>query len=319
MKTRALVVALATSLWAGVASAEYVIGPRDVLQVSVWQRQELDRTVSVRGDGFITFPPVGDVRAAGLTTERLAASVEEQLFAYTRATTKVTITVLEFNSQFVVVSGQVATPGRYSFETIPNLFQVLSLAGGALPGARLASVRVVRTAGERAETFTVDLNRYLETGDPSVLPALVAGDQVFVPGAAAAAPGEMTLPGMGTIAIIGAVTTPGIYPVDQIFGLPEAVAVAGGLRPDADLREVRILSREPDGSEVVASVDLERLLERGTPLRYPIRPGDALYIPPRRPGTLGTVSQGTLSLLSLSRDILNFVVLYDVLTGNTGN
>ena len=64
---KVLALALALGLSAQVASAEYVVGAGDVLQITVWQNPTLDRTVTVREDGMLTFPPLGDLRASGLT------------------------------------------------------------------------------------------------------------------------------------------------------------------------------------------------------------------------------------------------------------
>ena len=303
------------------ASAEYVVGPGDVLQVTVWQHGDLDRSVPVRVDGNITFPPVGDVQATGLTTEELANRLEEQLFAFTRGTTKVTVAVAQFNSRYVVVTGAVGAPGRYAFEQIPNLFEVIGIAGGGIPGARLGEIEIVRTASGRVQTFDVDLNSYLEGGDPGRLADLQAGDVVYVPGSGIGDPAALgtATPGTTTISVLGAVGRPGTYEVQRSFALPEVIGLAGGLRPEADLRTIKVLSRESGGSEFVATLDLEEIFRAGQPVQFPIRPGDAIYVSPRRTGFLTTVTRGALSALALSRDILNFVVLFDVLNNNSTN
>ncbi len=291
------------------ALSSYVIGSHDGLQISVWQHSELDRPVTVRADGMITFPPVGDIRAAGLTTEELANALEEQLFAYVRGTTQVTVTVVNFLSRYIIVSGQVAQPGRYAFEEIPNLFQIIGQAGGALPGARLSEVRVIRSFEGREETLTADVAHYVASGDPQLLPELMPGDLVFVPGPYGAT--EAGLAPAANVSILGAVGRPGVYPVNQVFSLVDAVALAGGLAPGADLRRIRVLSREPGGSQVVATLDLEEILRVGEPVHYPIRVGDAIFIPQARPGFLGSIFGGALTAISISRDLLNFVLLID--------
>jgi polysaccharide export outer membrane protein len=311
------------------ASAEYVVGAGDILQVSVWQNEALNREVFVREDGYFTFPPVGDVEAAGLSTEQLGERLSEQLFTYTRSTTKVTITVTEFNSKFVVVSGAVATPGRYTFQTIPSIVRVLGLAGGATIGARLSEVTVSRTENGSEEVMKVNVAEILDgDGDLSSLPPLQAGDVVYVPGAGysdpQATPGT-SAPGPGTISILGAVGRPGTYPAETSFALPEVLGLAGGLAPNADLRSIRVLSRERDGSEFVAELDLEEIFRAGEPIEYPIRPGDAIYVEAHETSFLMQLGRGTLSVLALSRDLANFILLWDVLkdddetTTTTGN
>jgi len=323
MRLSVLAVMTGLVLLASSARAEYVIGPGDVLQVTVWQHSNLDQQVRVREDGYFTFPPVGDVEAVGLTTEELAAGLGEQLFTYTRGTTRVTITVVEFNSKYIIVSGAVAQPGRLSFQAIPSLPRVIGLAGGALAGARLSEVTIVRSTGDREEAIKVDLARALESGDLATLPALRAGDVVTIPGAGISAdattiPG-VAQPGPGTITLLGAVARPGTYPVSSSFALPEVIGLAGGLAPTADLRHIKVLSREPDGTEFVATLDLEEIFRAGQPVRYPIRPGDALYIETQKPGVLGYIGQAAVQALSLSRDALAFYALIDLLDENGNN
>lgn len=316
---KVLAVACALAAFTQVARAEYVIGAGDVLQISVWQNESLERSVRVRQDGLVTYPPLGDLRAVGLTPEALASRIGEQLFAYTSGATQVTVTVTEFNSQYVVLNGAVGQPGRYAFEEIPSLLQVIGLAGGTQPGARLSEVRIVREVDGREEILIVDVNAYLETGDPAHLIALRPADIIYVDGSTigpeAAIPNP-TVPGSATIAVLGAIARPGNYAVEPSFHLTEILALAGGLSGNADLRKIKVISREPGGSEVVATIDLEEILEAGDPVRYPIRPGDALYIQPREPGLIGTVSNGVLSVLAVSRDILNFILIFDVLKNN---
>ncbi len=319
-KNRASVFALMglmmVALPVGDARADYIIGPQDGLQISVWQHSELDRLVTVREDGMITFPPVGDIRAAGLSTEEVATAIEEQLFAYVRGTTQVTVTVDNFLSRYVVVSGMVAQPGRYAFQTIPNIFQVIGQAGGALAGARLSEVRVVRTVEGREEMIFADVASYVATGDPTGLPELQPADLVFVPGPYGG--GDVGISTPAGISILGAVARPGVYPVDQVFSLIDVVALAGGLAPGADPGKIRIISYEPGGHQVVASLDLEEILEIGEPVRYPIRVGDAIYIPARTPGPVMTIANAAFSVISLSRDLLNFIVLVDFIDNRSG-
>jgi hypothetical protein len=183
----------------------------------------------------------------------------------------------------------------------------------------------VTSADENGVDFTsvIDLEAFL-SGDTTVsVPILKPGDVIYVPGLSVG-PGGGAIPGTAapsaaTISILGAVNRPGTYPVATSFALPEVLGLAGGLRSDADLSEIRVLSRDAGGSEVVATLDLEQIFIAGEPLRYPIRPGDALYIMPRDAGAFGSVANGVLTVLSFSRDLLNFVLLIDVLNDDNSN
>src|SRR5438445_1841454 len=91
---------------------DYVIGPDDVLDVSVWKEQELTRSLQVRPDGKISMPLLGDVQAAGLTPGQLAQNVSDKLKKFLTAP-QVTVILTQINSQRVYVMGEVTRPGAY--------------------------------------------------------------------------------------------------------------------------------------------------------------------------------------------------------------
>ena len=89
-------------VWApGAQAQDYVLGPEDVIQVSVWMHPELERTVTIGVDSMITVPPLGPVRAAGLTPRQLGDRLARELGSFLRQTTAVTVTVTQFTSRSV--------------------------------------------------------------------------------------------------------------------------------------------------------------------------------------------------------------------------
>ncbi|HUK63893.1 MAG TPA: polysaccharide biosynthesis/export family protein, partial [Dongiaceae bacterium] len=214
-------------------AGDYLIGAEDVLQISVYLHPELERTVTVDANGTITLPPVGAVKAVGLTPRQLGDQIADKLSTYLRQTTAVTVTVTQYWSQSVFVTGAVAHPGRYGFEIIPSLPDAISQAGGAVIGSDLTRVQVIRTEGTQRKTLYADVGRVLRDGDTSALPALKPGDTIVVPqGIGAAAYSGQGVGG----AIIGEVQHPGIYPVGAGQDLWTVLAGAGGVTPNADLR-----------------------------------------------------------------------------------
>lgn len=293
--------------WAALARAEdYVIGPEDVLAISVWMHSELERTVTVDADGNITLPPVGQIKAAGLTTRALGDKVADRLSTYLRQTTTVTVTVQTYVSHSVFVTGGVAKPGRYGFERIPSLVDVLGQAGGAVPGADLAHVQVVRKEGDQRRTIDADLSAAMRNGDTTGLPGLKPGDTVIVPGpgGAAAAPGE-------GVAVLGEVVKPGVYPVEGEQDVWALLATAGGLTSRGSFKDVRLLTHA-EGGQNVTLLDLRDVLDKGS--RAPVRAkaGDVLVVMPHGGGTWGALA----AVLSVSRDVLNMAVLVDYLNTN---
>jgi polysaccharide export outer membrane protein len=295
------------------AQNEYIVGADDVLNVSVWQRDDLSRTVAVRATGRITFPPVGEIQAAGLSTSQLAQRIEDELYAYTRQRPEVTVAVVAFNSRKVFITGQVAQPGRYVFEQIPSLPEVLGIAGGAMPGAQLSDVRIVRTSGGVAQSIRVDLQGYLHGSQAGSLPELLPGDLIYVPGSFGNAQAA-AMAGEGMVAyVFGQVARPGAYPVSGEADIVEVLAMAGGTTPVANLRKVQVLTHDA-GAAVVADVDVEAYLQRGAAAGgFPVRAGDTINVPSRQPGTVGKAWAYTGQFLGLSRDLLNAVLIGDYL------
>ena len=310
-----VVVALALMALGGTrpaGGAEYVIGVEDVLQVSVWMHPELERSVTVDASGNITFPPVGELRAAGQTPNQLGARLADRLASYLRQAATVTVTVREFLSQSVFVSGAVATPGRYGFERLPGLLDAINRAGGATAVADLSRVQVIRREGDLHRPQTVDLARALREGTNAGLPELRPGDTVVVPGGATAAGegGAVAVAAGDVVGVLGEVNRPGLYPVGSGQDLWMTLAVAGGLTPRGRLHDVRVVRPKGAGTSVF-SVDLRDQLRRGAREPFSVRPGDVVVV--MGGGGWGAVWNVLSQTLMLSRDVVNIVLVAEYL------
>jgi len=288
---------------------EYVLGPEDVIQVSVWLHPELDKSVSIGPDGTLTFAPAGEVKAAGLTPKQLGDRLGDRLSTYLRQTTTVTITVTNYLSRSVYVVGAVQRPGRYGFQTLPTLVDLISQAGGAQPGADLSRVQIIRKEGEARRVITADVSSALRDGIGTDLPALRAGDTVVLNsaggGAYTGSPGD-------AIAVLGEVLKPGLYPAGSGIDLWMLLAQAGGFTPRANIRLVRLVTPAASGSQV-RTVDLKSASERSGAPTVLVKPGDVVFVSPSASSTGWLVFTQTLSI---SRDILNIALAVDVIKRN---
>src|SRR3954468_3479396 len=109
--------------------AAYLIGPEDVLDISVWKNPDISRVVPVRPDGKISLPLLNDVQAAGLSPMQLRDVLTKSLTSYIPEPA-VSVLVREVHSFKVTVIGQVKTPGRYEIKDRATVLDVLALAGG---------------------------------------------------------------------------------------------------------------------------------------------------------------------------------------------
>ncbi|MEK7329937.1 MAG: polysaccharide biosynthesis/export family protein [Candidatus Eisenbacteria bacterium] len=300
----------AVLLWAGAAVAEdYVLGPDDVIEVSVWLHRELERTVTIDGSGMITYPPLGEMQAAGLTPRQLGDRLAERLGGFLRQTVAVTVTVTQFMSRSVFVSGAVARPGRYGFERIPGLIDAISQAGGALPGADLSRVQVVRKEGETRRSIDADVASTLRDGVGVQLPELRPGDTIVVPGALA---GVASAAGDG-VGVLGEVNRPGLYPVGGGQDLWTVLAAAGGISPRGDLSNVNVITRQGAG-QVILKVNLRDVLAHGTRAPFVLRSGDVVFVASTATTAAGKTWAVLQEVLGTSGDVLRLLLVRDVLT-----
>jgi polysaccharide export outer membrane protein len=155
----------------------YVIGAEDILKISVWREVDLSGAVGVRPDGKITRPLVGDVQAAGLTPERLAATLKEAYSEKVR-NPEITIEVIQVNSKHYSITGGVGRPGMFPLVTPLTVFDALTLAGGFRDFANKKDIRIIRgtkilkfnwTAYTKGDKKAREANVLLEPGDTIVV------------------------------------------------------------------------------------------------------------------------------------------------------
>lgn len=123
---------------------EFLLGPEDVVEVTVWRNQDLSRTTVVRPDGMISLPLIGDVQASGLTAAQVADRIAKRLTEF-KENPSVSVNVKEVNSYFIYVMGEVTKPGKYPLKSYATVLQGVSLAGGFTPYASRNSMAVLRT------------------------------------------------------------------------------------------------------------------------------------------------------------------------------
>jgi polysaccharide export outer membrane protein len=141
----------------------YVIGPEDVLDITVWSNEALSRTVPVRPDGQISLPLLNDVQAAGLTPMELRRTVAAALDRYVPAA-EVSVIVREVHSFKVAVLGEVRTPGRYELRSAATVLDLLAMAGGLSEYADAQRIVVLRQEGAATRQIPFAYGRFADRG-----------------------------------------------------------------------------------------------------------------------------------------------------------
>lgn len=244
-------------------SANYIVGPQDVLAITVWDQADLGGKFSVETDGSFTFPLIGRVRVAGRTLraveDLLVSGLTEGKFF--RAP-QVTVGVEQYRSQRVFVLGQVRTPGPYPLTGDMTLIELLALAGSTTGEAGAEAVILRARPGQRATApadpptdldkrtdgvIRVDID--LDRGRASQNVQLHDGDTIYVPRA------EL-------VYVYGQVNSPGGYPLRKDTTILQALSLAGGLTDRGSTGRIRIV-RVVNGKRSEIKANLEDVVRAG--------------------------------------------------------
>lgn len=234
----------------------YRVGPGDVLDIAVFQVEELNRKVRVSGSGTIDLPLLDELEVEGKTAleiERLLADRLEEKYLHDP---QVSVFIDEYRSQEITVMGAVENPGIHNVRRPHSLLEVLSMSGGLLPEAGTRVYVQTRTEDPDSGRMTpsnvvVDLQQLLESGNPEYNLVLRGGDSVHVPKA-------------GTVFVEGAVNKPGAYTMKGETNVLKAVAMAGGTKWEAKEASIRVFRQAADGQKVL-DVDLESVKSQSAP------------------------------------------------------
>ncbi len=160
---------------------DYRIGPADVLAINVWKDSELTRTVTVRPDGRISLPLVGELEVSGLTASGVQRLIGQRLAEYI-SSPQVTVIVQEVKSQTYVVVGKVGKPGSYDLGKPTTVLEAIAIAGGFLDFAKTKKVKILRRQpGGQTETLYFDYKQVIKGKNSEQNVELQNGDTIVVP------------------------------------------------------------------------------------------------------------------------------------------
>jgi polysaccharide export outer membrane protein len=233
-------------------ATDYTLGSDDQISVTVFDHPELSATARLSKSGNITFPLLGVIPVAGLTTRALEELLTRRLTegGFVRRP-QVSVAVTDYQSQKVAVMGQVTKPGQYALTTSNRVLDLLAQAGGIVSGA--AGGLQSALAGDEAilihrdgTKVPIDLHGLFE-GDPRQNPAVVGGDTIFVPRAP-------------LFYVYGQVQKPGAYKLERNMTVTQAISTGGGLTPKGSEHRMIVKRRDANGKIRELSVKGKDLL-----------------------------------------------------------
>lgn len=173
-----VLVIVAVLLPAPARAQDYLLGPDDVLEVTVYREDELYREIRISSNGNISFPLLGEVKAEGLTNSELEKTLEEKLTKFLKKP-QVTVFIKEYST--ISVTGQVNEPGSFPLRGELSVIEAIGLAKGFTKVAAQNSVKIMRMENGEKKTITVKVADISKKGDKSKDVPLKRGDIIYVP------------------------------------------------------------------------------------------------------------------------------------------
>lgn len=168
------------SEWLVWTSGRYRITPGDVIELRFPFVPELDQTLAVQPDGYVTLREAGEIRVQGRTLPQFRAAVSEAYMPFVRDPV-FTAVLKEFEKPYFVAAGEVSKPGRYELRGATTLTQAIAYAGGATDHAKMSEVVIFRPFTEDSVSVKqVDVKQMYEKRDLSEDPLLRPGDTIFL-------------------------------------------------------------------------------------------------------------------------------------------
>lgn len=251
------------------APGDYVLGPGDVLELAVFGEPDLSRAATVRSDGRVTIPLLGELIVAGLTTHQLTQLVRDGLRLYIKNPI-VSVTLTTARPSFIYLIGAgVGRPGPYQMQAGWTVLDAITTAGGLTPRAAPKKAALVRRG--LPAPVPLNLDQLLQGGQSTANLPLEPGDVILVP--------TIEL----RVFVMGFVRSPGVFDFDEGTRVLDALMRAGGPADRAGLGKVGIIRPSTDGELRVTTVNLNKVIREGDRANNPLlQHGDMVYVPETR-------------------------------------
>ncbi|MDH3629101.1 MAG: polysaccharide export protein [Acidobacteriota bacterium] len=249
--------------------SDYRVGRQDLLEIEVFDVEELTQTVRVGEDGSISLPLLGRLAVAGLTKSELEDLIAGLLADRYVRNPQVTVFVKEYESKKIAVSGAVKKPGTFEMLGQKTLLEMISMAGGldVDPGKQIFIFR--REHGGETRRIAIELEQLVYQADPSLNVPLAPNDIVYVPN-------------LQTVRIFvsGAVNTPNQYdvPRDEPVTVLKAITIAGGTTERAADKRVQVIRTDEAGNRSTMLINL-RKVKRGKAEDPLLQKDDIVLVP----------------------------------------
>lgn len=276
-----LIVAILLMTGSSVWSGEYLIGPKDILTVDVWDEKDISGDFPVSSKGTINHPLLKEFAVAGKSISQIGTEITEALKKDFLVNPRVSVAIKTYGSKKVNIFGKIEKPGIYEIDRDTTLLKLILKAGGTTKEAaqvakivRLKSATGPTTSGEiEMIKIYANIEKLIERGDLSQDHTLEDGDIVFI-----AQPGAME-EGEDKCYVLGAVKKPGQFEVSKGYTLLSAIIDAGGLTEYASPNSTKLV-RGSGRNRTELKVKVKDLMEKGDQKNnIVLQPGDMIIVP----------------------------------------
>lgn len=234
---------------------DYIVGPGDVLKITVYDHNDLQTTVRVTEDGFITMPLLGQVKVQGMKTSGVTEELTKLLSNGYIVNPQVNIFIEEFRSKKAVILGHVNKPGLVEIRGATNFLEIMSQAGGLKDGAG-ETATIKRVTDGKQEVIVLNLKSLVEGGDVNQNISIHDGDTIYISEG-------------GTCYVTGEVTKPNAYPCTQDATVLKLIALAGGFTGKAS----------KSGISIVRIVNNQKTVLKDVALNTTVMADDIIVVP----------------------------------------
>lgn len=317
--------------------SEYTLGAGDRLRIDIFQAKDYSGEYSVVTDGTVTLPLIGNIKVKGLTLAQTTKLLSKQYAEYLKVPV-VTVILNKPRPLKIAIAGEIDRPGSYEVTLeedlqYPSVSDLLELAGGITTTADVRQVQIRRVISGKNEVLTANLWDFIQKGNKEEDLTLQDGDTVFIPTVdqidvtetpmlASANFGIQPVDSLN-VAVVGEVYRPGTHKIEskqynnnennhpELPRLSEAITLAGGIKPLADIRNVEVHRLTRTGTQQVISVNLWELLQSGdTNKDIVLQKGDTIMIP--KANQIDSSEAGTLATASFAPKSIRVNVVGEV-------
>ena len=227
---------------------DYLIGPGDLITITVFESEELNTESRISSRGDLSMPLLGRVQISGLAAIDAEKKIEQALIENYMHTAHVSLFIKERMNQHITLVGAVKQPGTFETQSRKRILEVLAFAGGLTETAGdTAYVTRKNIKDDSNQVFIVDLEALVTQGRTDMNMLIHGEDVIFIPQS-------------DLIRVDGAVNRPGSFKIDGEMTIDNAIASAGGIARYADDEDIKLIRKNKEGKREIIQFTMDDIL-----------------------------------------------------------